>query len=172
MAKVLTFSRVFPVYHSQAGKDTLFVEKLMLGFPPFKQEFDVFGTLSLGLDRLNELYPKHHTIRAGKRFKEGDKFSPRVWLGKPYKSKQFCIAPDLTVTKTYDFTIEIDNDYMCIMIDSYPFYEENKSMVTQVEALQTLAKNDGLSLSEFKEWFQWGKPFNGQIICWNDRVSY
>lgn len=162
MAKVITFSRVFPKGHPKQGQDTLFVEKLMLGFPPFKQEFDVFGTLSLGLDRLNEVYPKYHTIRSSKRFKVGDKFSPRVWLGKPYNSKQFCIAPDLEVKKVWD--IEIFNSYE-VYIDGV-FYCSFGS-----ENWEELCKNDGLSSRDMKAWFS-KLPFEGQIICWNDAVSY
>jgi hypothetical protein len=39
-------------------------------------------------------------------------------------------------------------------------------------ALETLAQNDGLSLADFKEWFKWGTPFDGQIICWKDNIEY
>lgn len=116
---------------------------------------------------------KWHTIRQGKHFKEGDYFSPRVWTGTPYRSKQIIIAPDIKVEKTFDFRIEIDQDYLCVFIDDYPFYEENSRMVTQTEALETLAKNDGLSVEDFKKWFKWGKaPFDGQIKCWNKEIEY
>jgi hypothetical protein len=34
-----------------------------------------------------------------------------------------------------------------------------------------LAKNDGLSHDDFKDWFS-KLPFSGQIICWNENVKY
>ena len=173
MAKVRTFSRYYPKGHPKEGQATFFVEKLVKslhqqGFKPWDIPEHIFST---------EMYylcePKKHTIRAGNHFKQGDKFSPRVWSGKPYCSKQITIAPDLKIEKVFDIRIEIDKDYICIMIDDYPFYEENSNFVTQEEALKTLALNDGLLVTDFKSWFKWGKsPFSGQIICWSKDVEY
>jgi hypothetical protein len=162
MAKVITFSRVFPKGHPKQGQDTLFVEKLMLGFPYFKQEFDIIGTLPLGLDRLDEIYPKYHTIRNGKRFKAGDLFSPRVWLGKPYNSKQFCIAPELEVKKVFDIEIYPTNEVMINGKFFCSFGSEN---------WHTLCKNDGLNSEDMRNWFS-KLPFKGQIICWNENINY
>lgn len=43
---------------------------------------------------------------------------------------------------------------------------------TDSEIMKTLAKNDGLTLAELLQWFKYPKPFEGQIICWNDKVNY
>lgn len=173
MAKVRTFNRYFPKGHPKEGQSTFFVEKiyksLYITKVVPKELVDSFG-----FDKMNDdsCKPKHHTIRAGKHFKDGDLFSPRVWSAKPYTSPQIQIAPDLEIKKVYDFRIEVDGDYICVFVDNYPFYEENKTMVTQIEALETLAQNDGLSLQDFKDWFKWGTPFDGQIISWNGDEGY
>ena len=115
---------------------------------------------------------KSHTIRAGNRWKVGDWFSPRVWSGKPYQSKQIIIAPDIEVKSVQEIKIEVDKDYVCVLIDNWPFFEENKNMVTQIEAFETLAKNDGLTLADMKAWFKYPQSFTGQIICWNENINY
>lgn len=177
MARVLTFSRTFPVYHPRKGDDTNFVEQIWNSLNelklPVPKNKDFTHEFMWSILPLSNFGIKYHTIRAGNRWKVGDKFSPRVWSGKPYASKQIIIAPDIEVKKVFDFKIEIDEDYLCVLIDDYPFYEENSTMVTQVEALETLAKNDGLTIEDFKAWFKWGKKtFIGQIISWNDQISY
>jgi len=145
---------------------------------PYATEYFKFdGWNQNNHELLAQMQPKHHTIRAGNRFKVGDKFSPRVWSGKPYQSKQIIIAPDIEVKKVWDFKIQFDADYLCISIDNWPFYEENSTMVTQPEALETLALNDGLTVEDMKAWFgihpkKKGKNFNGQIICWNENIEY
>ena len=172
MSRVLTFSRAYPAYHPKKGNETFFVEKIVrglhrLGNEPWDIEDAIFS---------EEMYyivePKWHTIRAGNRWKAGDKFSPRVWSGKPYASKQIIIAPDIEIKSVQDIKIEVDKDYVCILIDNWPFFEENKNMVTQIEAFETLAKNDGLTLDDLKAWFKYPKPFTGQIICWNESINY
>lgn len=104
---------------------------------------------------------KHHTIRAGHRFKAGDKFSPRVWSGKAYRSKQIIIAPDIEVMKTFDFHIR-KNDYFI-----------NHSPVNYNQ-LKVVAANDGLEIDDFECWFnvKKGEVFAGQIICWNENINY
>lgn len=55
-------------------------------------EIDELCFNSVGLDdTISD--QKHHTIRAGNRFKTGDYFSPRVWSGSPYNSKQLNMRP-------------------------------------------------------------------------------
>jgi hypothetical protein len=175
MSRVITFARNFPATHPKKGEPTYFIEKIYSGIGVDGNFLriplpDVYNFLY----KHDEYYfePKHHTIRAGNRWKVGDKFSPRVWSGKSYRSPQITIAPDITITGVFDFKIEIDKDYKCVLINNCVFYEENTDWYTQLEALETLAKNDGLSLQDFKSWFNWGKPFTGQIICWNKAIGY
>jgi hypothetical protein len=183
MSKVRTFSREFPKGHIRQGEQTFFVEKIWKWYYDahngdlrdllwYNEQYDnLFGVDAI--KNVQKFEPKGHTIRKGKHFKSGDFFSPRIWTGKPYASKQIEIAPDFELKKVFDFKIEIDKDYICVFIDDYPFYEENSRFVTQAESLQTLALNDGISVDDFKSWFKWGKiPFDGQILCWSDNVEY
>jgi hypothetical protein len=160
MAKVITFSRQFPSYHPKAGEPTYFVEKM------FKSLFlmkcipvELYADFNFSIMNNDNYAPKHHTVRNGSRWKVGDKFSPRVWSGKPYHSKQIILSEDIEIKRIWD--IEIDEDY-AITINGWVFscgYE-----------LQ-LAKNDGLPHEDFLNWFV-KLPFKGQIICWNDSVTY
>jgi len=190
MSKVITFSTKFPSYHPKAGQPTNFVEKiwesldknyystsevtfnmvhsLTGGDESFIQEF--FNTLSV-----QHLSPKHHTIRSGNRWKVGDRFSPRIWgndvnpksgRSGPYHSKQIIIAPDIEIKKVWDITIyrnhENPTDFVCLIHtpngDLYP-------------SIAKLSENDGLEISDFKDWFK-DEVFTGQIICWNENINY
>lgn len=188
MSKVLTFSRYFPAYHPKAGQPTFFVEKIWDSIG-FKYKAASISKRPI-LERLNDDLPittiqnftreiddsvtesKHHTIRAGHRFKAGDKFSPRVWSGKPYRSKQIIIAPDIEVVKTWDFEmigINWDTEYSEIMMSI-----DGQERMNPV----LLATNDGLTYDDFYRWFTLSadfkktKVFSGQIICWNENINY
>jgi hypothetical protein len=118
--------------------------------------------------------PKHHTIRAGHRWKVGDKFSPRVWSGKPYQSKQIIIAPDIEVKKVWDFEVFIDikSGYDCVRLNGVLLHEfdGNEVFMGGHLKLRTIAKNDGLEFEDFGNWFN--KTMKGQIICWNENIEY
>ena len=163
MAKVLTFSRVFPAYHPRKGEETQFVGQI----------WNALKVLQLPLPKIEELSPnfldtilpmreigcKYHTIRAGHRFKVGDKFSPRVWSGKPYASKQITIAQDIEVKKVWYFDIDpLTGNYLLNGV------EQNLAQ------LKEIATNDGLEIDDFECWFP--KSFRGQIICWNEKIDY
>lgn len=166
--RVITVSRTFPGYHPKAGEPTYFVEKILAGLGLITID-DPVWELILALDW------KYHTIRAGNRWKVGDMASLRYWQGKPRQkgSKQIEFA-QVEIKKVFEIRIESDKDYTAILIDDWAFYEENKTFVTQVEALQTLAANDGLTVDDLKAWFKMPvkQPFTGQIICWSDKVNY
>jgi len=160
MSKVITFSRVFPAYHSRKGEPTYFVEAF------YKSLFvakvipkELHG--SFNHQKFINGFKKHHTIRAGKRFKKGDFFSPRVWSGKPYHSKQVILASDIEIKQVWN--IEIDKDGLIRINDS--------NQVLSLGFESVLAENDGLSYNDFKDWFS-KLPFSGQIICWNENVKY
>jgi hypothetical protein len=169
MAKVITFSRVFPSYHPRAGEPTYFEERVCRSiwdnkliadidevfFPDIMKRFAV--NVAAGYP------PKHHTIRAGHRWKEGDWFSPRVWSGKPYNSKQIQFAPDIQIKKIWNFDVDPWESYV---INSKPLcYSEFKAV----------ALNDGFTAGDDLElWLnvKRGEAFNGQIICWNESINY
>lgn len=155
MSKVTTFSRSFPSYHPKSGNPTFFVENIQ----------HQFGCI--WLDEMSEecqktvrLRPKKHTVRKGSCFKAGEKFSPRIWSGVPYKSKQKIFCPDIEVKKVWDITINF----------AYELIKINNKEIDPSH-FEMLAHNDGLTFDEFESWFG-KKLFQGQIICWDDDVQY
>lgn len=174
--KVLIFSRFFPVYHPRKGESTLFVEKIWKGLKtgnPHDGEYTIYSKLPrlmkdghwqlphLWRDQMLDktFYAKYHTIRAGNRWKVGDLFSPRVWSGLPYRSKQIVIAPTIEIKKVWSFEF-----YGTTIILS-------DKVLNSLEVSE-VAKNDGLSYVDFISWFRTGKPFIGQIICWDEKTQY
>lgn len=193
MSKVITFSRTFPSYHPQAGEPTYFVEKFLQWYwdsfdlpyyslceliermNPGKNVEDFVGTLDTESVQIH----KNHTIRAGNRFKAGDKFSPRVWgtdinpkSGRcgPYHSKQIILAPDMEVKKVWDFKIYGEKSETPFQITVDGFVVNDTSLSHYI--IEEVAKNDGLTMDELMSWFKYPKPFTGQIICWNETVNY
>jgi hypothetical protein len=157
MSKTILFSRYFPKGHPKEGKETEFIEKI------WENNFvERTNEVLLKLEFLNftrhEFKPKVHTIRNGNRWEAGDKFSPRVWSGKPYCSKQITICGDLEVKKVYNFCVDEYNDW----------YINNRKLGS-IERID-LAINDGLLYEDMLSWFS--KPFLGQIICWSNDVNY
>jgi len=160
MAKVITLSRTFPAYHPRKGEPTYFVEKVWtaIGFDKCNSAIPANeASLNNEVYRFlrNDFKPKHHTIRAGKRWKDGDMASLRVWSGKPYNSPQIVIAPDV---KLRVLDIEMPDHGKFIINgkthEGFGFWD-------------ALAANDGLRLGELYDWFN-KLPFSGQILIWND----
>lgn len=192
MPRVITVSRFFPSYHPRKGQPTYFVEKI------YNSLGDLISRRKNGFyfKQLSELNPnlmptpklsfydsinkeiteeKYHTIRAGKRWKTGDKASIRVWgddinpkSGRKgaYHSKQITIAPDVEVT-VFDFEIKNDEaDEPSIYIDG-KFYCQ-----IGADDSKLIANNDGLNLEDLKAWFRFPKEFSGQLITWNKNLKY
>lgn len=153
---VLTVSRYFPTTHKRKGEPTCFVEKIYSGQKLYGMcdecsHYDCFHC-EIGLN------PKIHTIRSNyelwaKRIKEVQEgkaiISIRYWSGKPYNSKQVEVC-------------QLDKDSGCGVQELWfkkqslhlPTIDTNSSGFYVVPELNTLAKNDGLSLEDFKEWFK------------------
>jgi len=153
MSKVITFSKVFPSYHPRRGEPTFFVEKVIKSIG--------VGNYNVNMEAYNDVSPKHHTIRAGHRWKVGDKFSPRVWSGQPYASKQITFAPDIKIKKIWDFA----------MVGDTFFINRKELHNNEWEYIEALVRNDGLTLNDFCKWFN-ELSFDGQIICWNENINY
>ena len=164
MSKVITFSRYFPKSHPRAGGQTFFVEKLWTSFVqlgykiPYKKRFSLEFLSSLCNDRFKA---KPHTIRAGNRFKAGEYFSPRVWSGNPYCSKQITICEDVLIKKVYEIEILKTHEILINGVWFASFGSKN---------CEEIANNDGLNMKDFTNWFN-KIPFKGQVICWGE-VSY
>lgn len=176
MSRVLTFSRVFPGYHPRKGQPTDFVAKIWQSLYNQDIPFAIYATQSAlqydlkVFESEKDFDCKHHTCRSGKNWKVGDKFSPRVWSGKPYNSKQIIIAPDIEVKKVWDFEIT-RTDFEITRTD----YLLNGNRLGLKE-LKIVAQNDGFEDSDdFELWFSnvtVHDNFKGQIICWNESIEY
>jgi hypothetical protein len=181
MARVITFSTRFPSYHPRAGEPTLFIEKIYASLADTQPGFKIPNDTNKYWDWY-EYYnckdPKHHTIRAGHRFKAGDKFSPRVWSCRPYNSKQITFAPDIEVKKTWNFEVRGTSDqyFISVRLDGKLLYEvcNNQVFLGGQTLLRLISRNDGLVYDDFQDWFKFGgtTSFTGQIICWNENIEY
>lgn len=171
MTKVITFSRTFPKGHRREGEQTYFVEKVWNGL--LEDGHQIASHIynigqKLGYAYADDAYgrvisstAKYHTIRKGNRWKEGEYFSPRVWSGKPYNSKQITIAPDIKIVKIWQCEITAAGEFMVPKASS--------TDTTIVE----IAINDGLSIWDFKSWFNdFKEPGEFQIICWSPQIVY
>lgn len=174
MSKVITYSTKFPDYHFRKGEPTYFVEKFLKGLPDgaWDTKSDLFSEFPLALEKWSELQPKYHTIRAGKRWKTGDWFSPRVWgndinpksgRSGAYHSKQIILTSDIQIVRVQDIVVVVKDKH--IFIDDICFHDESYDRI-----ISDLARNDGLTVKELEDWFK--KPMEGQIIVWNSKVFY
>lgn len=186
MSRVITYSRVFPAYHPKAGQPTNFIRKILKArhLSGHLSAFDILKiSREIGLMGLQDLQsvhrflsdpsqkPKHTTIRAGKNWKVGDKFSPRAWSAKPYASKQLHLGPDITISDVHDFELRFQGSFRHIYMDGELFGEINPMDDGKFDVtgdLFTMASNDGLDLPDLMGWFN--KPFVGQIICWTPNL--
>ena len=111
---------------------------------------------------------KGHTIRPGSRWKKGEQFSPRVWAGAPYRSKQVAFLPALTVVDVFDIKISYTAQ------DSIVVWMDNKLIFMQPRSRYTLkyfdiARKDGLEVDNWMAWFP--NEFTGQLICWDAHAA-
>ncbi len=178
--KVLTFSRHFPKGHPKAGQPTWFVEQVLNVILPRPLSIGLSEFPAAARDYINDFFvidgqlKKHHTIRAGNRWKVGDMASLRVWSDKPYRSKQIEFA-QVEVKKVWDFVLRPIKENG--EINTYGFI--NEDLVTE-QLAKEIANNDGLLVEDFDSWFCpdgtkfiLSLPiFTGQIICWSDKIDY
>lgn len=151
--KFITFSKEYPKGHGKAGQPTWFIQKIL------------HSLVTPGYQPATEIgWPaKFHTIRAGNRIKLGETISLRYWTDKPYRSKQAEICK-VKVISLWQFVVTESNYYV----------DGNQYTLPE---LTILAKNDGLEVSDFEEWFAMhpkkkGDVFKGQIICWSELINY
>lgn len=177
--RVITFSTYYPKVHPKAGLLTQFVEKIWLSLIDDGQismskavelsRYTGIGDLDMYKLRKLDLDPKGHTIRAGNRWKVGDKFYPRIWSGKPYCSKQIQFAPPIEIKKIWDFEIN-EFEWSINTTSMGSFIDTN-------DDLCEIAKNDGLYIIDFINWFNIhpkskSNMFKGQILAWSDKIEY
>jgi hypothetical protein len=165
--KAITFSTKFPTYHPKAGKPTFFEEQLCSCLLTIDWEFyseflqpKAKPKFSKPACYYNKFNHKGQTIRKGYRFNIGERFSPRIWSGRPYWTPQIVFAPEVLITKVWNFKIE-----------NRTLFIDGKKVKPATLAL--LAKNDGFeNTKDFLEWLQFPRDFEGQIICWDNRINY
>lgn len=171
MSRVLTFSTKFPAYHPKKGEQIFFREKIWAALADKLPQFQIPGNCTdWDWHEYYNAIPKWHTIRAGNRWKVGDKFSPRVWSGKPYQSKQIIIAPDIEVKNVWDIEILFEQNQI-------HFGKPNGENQWLLLSAGDVAKNDGLSVHDFYNWFDTPKNrkqkvVKAKIICWNENIIY
>lgn len=142
---ILTLCRIFPVTHSKAGEPTGFEGKLKGG-------------------------KKIHTIRYNaknvwdercKGISSGKKYlSVREWTGRPYNSEQRELSRfDEIGLQHVTMTYGADDSYPQVWVDG------------KLVPIQEVAKNDGLSVEDFVEWFFGNSKenvFEGVVIHFTD----
>jgi hypothetical protein len=162
---VLTVSSVFPCTHKRKGEETYFIQKILsaLGFEiywdNFKKNMDKMGIPVPVVSDFDRTTKKLHTILANyelweKRIKEvqdgkavliiccWEKPGGRFIKGN--KQVKFCrLDKDSGIgVQALAFTIDNSADNRPILFDSCKIIDWNE-----------LAKNDGLSIEDFKDWF-------------------
>jgi len=169
VSRVITFSERYPRYHPKAGKKTYFVESILRNIIREVKISDEIYVRCEIKNFQNSTIQKKHTIRAGNRWKVGDKFSPRVWTGVPYqKPGQIKICDDLEVKRVYDIDIVYD-----LITGTRQWYFDGKC-IQNYRFWTALAFNDGFEhLSDLSIWLSPNnKDFNGQIIIWDEQLEY
>jgi hypothetical protein len=167
--KVLTFSKQFPKGHPRAGDPTHFAERIMACLADkqpgwtMKDDFVQYDWYAY----YNCTNIKYHTVREGSRWKPGDMASLRIWSDKPYRSKQIEFA-QVEVKKVWPVEINMRQTSPVIII--------NDKLLT-FDVGRILAQNDGLSLTDFINWFyihpkKKEQTFTGQIISWSSEIEY
>lgn len=181
--KQIMFARTFPSYHPRKGEPTYFVEKMLkwymehtdtmkdLNIPAY---YEATKT-NIDTNLFDSLEPKFHTIRAGNRWKEGDTFAPKIWMGKAYHSPTYQFLPPIKVVQTIDVSFYVSKFRNTEIIGIYPADESGPIPLNWIWT--NIAKNDGLGNKDFFDWFaneptfKKTKRLDAQIICW-ESVDY
>lgn len=140
---ILTVSRKFPGTHNRREDPTYFVEQIQNALAHYKDGWTTSG-----------FKMKFHTIRANyalwkKRFRKIDAglacLSIRYWSGKPYRSKQVEIC---RLAKDDGVGVQL------LSFSGGFFSSQLVDGEIKYWNLEILAKNDGLSFDDFREWFR------------------
>lgn len=159
---VLTVSRYFPTTHKRKGEPTYFVEKILACMAEStKGDFKIPNGIDYNWYEYYGAILKLHTIRASydlwaKRIKEVQEgkaiLSIRYWSGRPYHKDENGISQVEVCKLDKDSGIGVQKiefprpDFHFPIIDGW----QGKPCVTP----EVIAKNDGLPLDDFKEWFR------------------
>lgn len=125
---VLTISQKFPTTHVRKGQETNFYPLILRG----QKKHTIRGNYNLWAKRFEK-------ISQGKAI-----LSLRIWEGKPYNSKQIEL---LQFDNTKGIGIEK------ILFDDYLYSCQINGKRFSVSS-EMIAENDGLTCSDFEEWFK------------------
>jgi len=124
---IITLCKVFPVAHSRAGQPTGFEGKLKAGEKIHTIRYNAKGVWD----------ERYKGISSGKKY-----LSVREWTGRPYNSEQREFAQYEKIGLQH---ITMTN----CATDPYPqCWVDGKEI-----PIQEIARNDGLSIEDFVEWF-------------------
>ena len=142
---ILTLCKSFPVTHSKAGEATGFEKKLKEGAKIHTIRYNA----------KNVWDERYEGITSGKKY-----LSVREWTGRPYNSEQRELSRfDKIGLQHVTMTYGADDAYPQIWIDD------------KLVPIQEVAKNDGLSVEDFVEWFFGNSKenvFEGVVIHFTD----
>ena len=149
---IITLSRLFPVTHSRKGQPTNYAELLNAGkkLHTIRANYDLW--------KVNE-----EKMRTGNYY-----LSVRQWSGRPYHSKQIEVAQIKTSITVQRIMLTNNPD-----AEQEPISAIIDGKALSYEGCKALARNDGLSIQDFREWF-FGKElehistFEGCIIQFTD----
>ena len=138
---IITLSRLFPTTHSRRGEPTDFASKLASGVKKhtIRKNYDLWKINAEKMER-------------GKFY-----LSIRQWSGRPYKSPQVEIAQrnNPIGVQPIELYYHADNDTITAKIDGREWLDAD---------CYTIAKNDGLSVQDFKEWFFGKDPYEDKVF--------
>jgi hypothetical protein len=168
-------ARVFPATHPKKGQPTHFVEKFLVaitGKPMTRlhfyeyidklvrlnpdKDFNIISDFAKSLDWTVDV-AKIHTIRLGNSIKDGQMLQLAVWSGKPYNS------PEIKIWEPVKVGIkDIETEGGIVW-----YRDENSPHGIRYLNTAILAKNDGLLLDDFQNWFRKASG-PAQIIHWTE----
>lgn len=162
---VLMLSQAFLMGHSKAGKPNYFVQQLSNALCDSSEGkvllSDDLSTVAIGkkLHTIRENYD-YWKAKAGKINAGEMELSIRVWSGKPYKSQQVEVARLSHVSiQLVEMSYSIEDAQPIVYVDN----------VLKPNIAEKMAKNDGLQLEDWVEWFfKKTNTFRGVILHFTD----
>lgn len=149
---IITLSRLFPITHSRKGQPTGYAELLNAGkkIHTIRENYDLW--------KANE-----EKMRTGRYY-----LSVRQWSGRPYHSKQIEVAQIKNPITVQHIVINNHTDN-----EKEPLSAVIEGTFLSYKDCETLAKNDGLNIQDFRELFFGQKnndssTFEGCIIHFTD----
>lgn len=133
---VLLVSEFFPKTHKRAGEPTEFIKKIKDG----RKIHTIRANYELWKKRIEE-------VQAGNAV-----LSIRTWEGRPYRSKQIehlVIEANPGTPGAQELFFDFNN-----INQAFVGLEDSENQTQTYITIDDLSKNDGLEISDFKDWFK------------------